>query len=170
MSRFFPLRVLLMLVFAFLPLSKAAAANADRFQFNHDIQVQPDERVGDVTCLNCSIYVRGQVSGDVTVINGNIVGEQGSMVGGDIIAIHGNVRAESGSQVEGDLTAIAGTARRDPQATVGGDVTSMGGGGWVLLIFLVPFAILGGIVALIIWLIQRSRRPAQVPAYTLHRN
>jgi hypothetical protein len=33
-----------------------------------------------------------------------------------------------------------------------------------------PFAVLGGIVALIIWLIQRSRRPAQVPAYTLHRN
>jgi hypothetical protein len=92
------------------------------------------------------------------------------MVGGDVIAIHGNVRVESGSQVGGDLTAIAGTARRDAQATVGGDVTSMGGGGWVLLIFLVPFAILGGIVALIIWLIQRSRRPAQVPAYTLHRN
>ncbi len=50
-----------------------------------------------------------------------------------------------------------------------GDVTSMGGGGWVFLIFLLPFAFLGGIIALIIWLIQRSRRPAPVPAYTLHR-
>jgi hypothetical protein len=53
---------------------------------------------------------------------------------------------------------------------VAGDVTSMGGGGWVFLIFLLPFAFLGGIIALIIWLIQRSRRPVPVPAYTLHRN
>ena len=36
----------------------------------------------------------------------------------------------------------------------------MGGGGWVFLIFLLPFAFLGGIIALIIWLIQRSRRPS----------
>jgi hypothetical protein len=72
--------------------------------------------------------------------------------------------------VGGDVTAVAGSVRRDPQATVGGGVTSLGGGGWIFLIFLLPFAVLGGIVALIIWLIQRSRRPAQVPAYTLHRN
>jgi hypothetical protein len=36
-----------------------------------------------------------------------------------------------------------------------------------LLIFVLPFVFLGGIVALIIWLIQRSRRPTPVPAYPL---
>jgi hypothetical protein len=148
----------------------AAQANADRFHFNHDIRIQPEDKVGDVTCINCSIYVGGHVSGDVTTINGNVIAEQGAMVGGDVTVIRGDARVENSSQVAGDLTVIGGNVRRAPQATVAGDVTSMGGGGWVFLIFLLPFAFLGGIIALIIWLIQRSRRPAPVPAYTLHRN
>jgi len=147
----------------------AAGANTDRFQINHDIRIEADDRVADVTCINCSVYVRGQVSGDVTTINGNVLAEQGAAVAGDITSIRGNARVENGAQVAGDLTAIAGTARRDPQAAVAGDVTSMGGGGWVFLIFLPPFVFLGGIIALIIWLVQRSRRPAPVPAYTLRR-
>jgi len=148
----------------------AAQANADRFQFNNDIRIQPEDKVGDVTCINCSVYVRGQVSGDVTTINGNVVTEQGAVVGGDVTAIRGDARVGNGTQVAGDLTTIGGTVHRAPQASVAGDVTSMGGGGWVLLTFLLPFALLGGIIALIIWLIQRSRRPTSVPAYTLRRN
>jgi lipopolysaccharide export system protein LptA len=158
------------LLISILPSAALAEANADRFQINNDIHIQADDQVGDVTCLNCSVYVLGQVSGDVTTINGNIVVEQSATISGDVTTVRGNARLENGTQVAGDLTAIAGTVRRDPQASVGGDVTSMGGGGWVFLVFLLPFAILGGIVALIIWLIQRSRRPAPVPAYTLHRN
>lgn len=169
MPRFLPLCAFCVLV-VFLAPSTMLAANADRFQVNHDIHIQPDDEVGDVTCINCSVYVLGKVSGDVTTINGNIVAEQGATVSGDVTTVHGNARIENGTQVAGDLTAVAGTARRDPQATVGGDVTSMGGGGWVFLVFLLPFAVLGGIVALIIWLIQRSRQPAPVPAYTLRRN
>jgi hypothetical protein len=148
----------------------AAQANPNRFQINHDIRIEPDDKVGDVTCLNCSVYVRGQVSGDVTTINGNVVAEQGAAIGGDVTAIRGNARVENGTQVAGDLVAIGGTVRRDPQATVAGDVTSTGGGGWIFVFFLLPFAFLGGIVALIIWLIQRSRQPAPVPTYTLRRN
>jgi len=98
------------------------------------------------------------------------VAEQGATISGDITTVRGNARLDNGTQVAGDVTAIAGTARRDPKATVGGDITSMGGGGWVFLVFLLPFVFLGGLVALIIWLIQRSRRPAPVPAYTLRRN
>ena len=171
MLRFCALSSLYVLLIALTPSAMLAAeANADRFQMNRDIRIQPDDEVGDVTCLNCSVYVLGRVSGDVTTINGNIVVEQTGTISGDVTAVRGNARVENGTQVAGDLTAIAGTVRRDPQATVGGDVTSMGGGGWVFLIFLLPFAILGGIVALIIWLIQRSRRPVTVPAYTLRRN
>ena len=88
----------------------AAGANPDRFQINHDIRIEADDRVADVTCINCSVYVRGQVSGDVTTINGNVVAEQGAAVAGDITAIRGNARVENGTQVAGDLTAIAGTA------------------------------------------------------------
>ena len=32
----------------------------DRFQINHDIRIQPDEKVADVTCIDCSVHVRGQ--------------------------------------------------------------------------------------------------------------
>ncbi len=145
----------------------AAEAGPDRFQMNHDIRVEADDKVGDVTCLNSSVCVRGHVSGDVVTINGNIVAQQGAAIAGDVTAIRGNARVENGTQVAGDLVAIGGTVRRDPQAAVAGDVTSMGGSGWVALIFLLPFAFLGGIIALIIWLIQRSRRPAPVPAYTM---
>ena len=158
------------LLISILPSAALAEANADRFQINHEIHIQADDQVGDVTCINCSVYVLGQVSGDVITINGNIVVEQSATISGDVTTVRGNAHLENGTQVAGDLTAIAGTVRRDPQASVGGDVTSMGGGGWVFLVFLLPFAILGGIVALIIWLIQRSRRPAPVPAYTLHRS
>jgi len=150
--------------------SLAAETNPDRVQMNHDIHIQADEKVGDVTCIGCSIYVRGQVSGDVTAIAGSVIAEPGASIAGDVTTIGGNARVESGSQVAGDLTAIGGDLRRDPQASVAGDITTLGGHGWVFLIFLLPLAILGGIIALIIWLIQRSRRPIPVPAYTLHRN
>src|SRR6266404_5231360 len=56
-------------VLAILPAPSAALAaqaNADRFQVNHDIHIQPEDQVGDVTCINCSVYVLGRVSGDVT--------------------------------------------------------------------------------------------------------
>jgi len=171
MTRFFSLHTFCIVAIFFVPSAMLAAeAHPDRFQMNHDIHIQQDERVGDVTCINCSVYVRGQVSGDVTTIAGSIVAEQGASITGDVTTIAGNARVESGSQVAGDLTAIGGDLRRDPQATVSGDVTTMGGHGWVFLIFLLPLVVLGGIIALIIWLIQRSRRPNPAPAYTLGRN
>jgi hypothetical protein len=171
MTRFVALPAFCMFaIFALPSTTLAAEANADRFQMNHDIHVEAGEKVGDVTCIGCSIYVRGQVSGDVTTIAGSVIAESGASIAGDVTTIDGDARAEIGTQIAGDLTAIGGDLRRDPQASVAGDVTTLGGHGWVFLIFLVPFAVLGGIVALIIWLIQRSRRPAPVPAYTLHRN
>jgi hypothetical protein len=171
MTRFFPLPAFCIVAIFLVPSTmRAAETHPDRFQMNHDIRIQPDEKVGDVTCIGCSIDVRGQVSGDVTAIAGSVVAEPGASIAGDVTAIGGDARLESGTQVAGDLTAIGGALRRDPQATVAGAVTTMGGRGWIFLIFLLPFAVLGGIIALIIWLIQRSRRPAPVPAYTLHRN
>lgn len=171
MTRFFPLRAFCMFAIFLVPsTSLAAETRPDRFQMNHDIHIQPDEKVGDVTCIGCSVYVRGQVSGDVTTIAGSVFAEPGASIAGDVTTIGGNARVESGTQVAGDLTAIGGDLRRDPQAAVAGDVTTVGGHGWVFLIFLLPIVILGGIIALIIWLVQRSRRPTPVPAYTLRRN
>lgn len=145
-----------------LSLSGAAAAsdNSSYTEFGHDINIGPNQHVGDLTCLGCSIRVRGQVSGDVTVIGGSIVLEEQAKVSGDVTAIAGNARLGEGVQVGGDATVIGGELRRDPQATVSGDVTSMLGRGWFALILLVPFMILGLLVAFVIWLAQRLRSPS----------
>src|SRR6476660_7584888 len=86
------------------PHTSQAESNSDRFQFNRDIRVESGERVGDVTCIGCSIYIRGQASGDVTAIAGSVFAESGASISGDLTAIGGNARVEGGAQVAGDLT------------------------------------------------------------------
>jgi hypothetical protein len=170
MLRFLALRIFILACLLIPASPLAASTNPDRTQFGRDIRIEANENVGDVTCIGCSIHVRGHVSGDATAIGGSIFAEQGAAIAGDATTIGGSARMENGTQVGGDLTTIGGSVRRDPQANVAGDVTAMGGGGWVFLIFLLPFLFVGGIIALIIWMIQRSRHPAPVPAYTLRRN
>ena len=160
--RRFALSSLLLIAFC-APLFAASAP--DRTQFGRDIRVQPGERTADVTCLGCSIYFAGKAAGDVTAIHGNVVIEGGAEVAGDVTAVWGNVRTENATQIAGDITAIAGSARRDPQSMSSGDVTSLEGTKWLLAIILPPLLFLGGIIALIIWLIQRNRGSAPVPVY-----
>jgi hypothetical protein len=144
--------------------SFAVAANPERFQLNHDIRVGPDDNPGDVTCLNCSVYVRGHVSGDIFTLNGNIFVEPSGQIGGDLATLGGDVRLEGGTQVGGDVAAIGGTVRRDSAAMVGGDVSAMGNRSWAVVIVSLPFFVLAGLVALIVWLVQRARHPAAAPA------
>lgn len=167
MTRFHLVRALCIAAVLLLSnLNLAAQTDPDRVQFNSDIRIQPEESVGDVTCVHCSVYVSGHVSGDVAVIAGSVFVQQGGSVAGDVTAVGGDAGVKNGATVAGDLTAIGGNLRNDPQATVSGNVATIGGGRWVFLIFLLPLFFLGGIVALIIWLIQRSRHPAApLPAY-----
>lgn len=151
-------------VFHIFPVSVLAKDKPQRMQTNRDIRVEAGEQTGDVTCINCSIYVRGKVDGDATAIHGSILVEPGASVTGDTTTILGDVRAENGSSLAGDVTSVGGHVRRQAQATVGGDVTSMGGLGWTLLLLLPPLVILGLIVALILWLVQRSQRQAPAAA------
>lgn len=150
---------------ALLSCAGFAEGSSDRVQVGRSITVQPGENVGDVVCIACSIRVRGQTSGDVVAIAGSVNVEPGAEVAGDTVAVAGNIRLDNGARIGGDVVAVVGTLRRSPEAAVGGNVTGVGGAKWALLIFVLPLLILGGIVALIIWLIQRSRRPAPVPAY-----
>jgi len=142
-----------------------AEKSTDRVQIAHNIVVEQAEKVGDVVCVACSIYLRGQAAGDAVAVGGKIVLEQGAQVAGDVTAVLGSVRLEGGTQVAGDVVAVAGTVRRDSQSMVAGDVTSLGGAGWMLLFLLFPLIFLGGIVALIIWLVQRGRRPMPAAAH-----
>ena len=149
-----------------LSLSGAAFAknNSSYTQFGHNISIGPNEQVGELTCFGCSIRVRGQVAGDVTAFGGNIVIEDQAQVAGDVTAFGGDLRLESGVKVAGGATVFAGGIQRDPQATVSGDVTTMGGRGWLLPMVLAPFVVLGLLIALVVWIVQRARRPSLTAA------
>ena len=70
---------------------------------------------------------------------------------------------DAGAKVDGDAVVFGGHLRRDPAATVGGDVTNFGGSFWLVLIFGLPFAILGAFIALVVWLVRMLTR-SSVPA------
>jgi len=189
---------LVALAFAVLLPSAFAKGAADYTEFGHDIRIAADQKVGELTCFNCSVYVQGQVNGDITTFHGNIVIEQnaavsgevtsflgqiraanGSKIGGDATVFAGNlvleqdgmlngeatsfagdIRVANGAKIGGDSTAIGGVVRRQPGAMTGGQVTSMQGTIWLVLIFVAPFLFFAGIIALIIWLVRRNRRPS----------
>jgi len=160
-----PLRTVLLILAAALLLATAASASSrDRFQSSRNIQVEPGDNPADVTCLFCSVYVRGEVAGDVTALGGSVIVEEGGIIHGDVASILGDVRLDGNGRVGGDVAAVGGHVRRDSQSVVGGDVASLGGPGWVLLIFVVPLAFLAGVIAGFVWLVRRGRHPVPAPA------
>jgi hypothetical protein len=132
------------LVCLILSTAAFATSNPDRMSWGHNLSIGSNEEVSDVTCIACSIYIRGQVSGDATTVGGSI-------------------RIEDQGQVAGDVTVVGGALQRDSETSISGDVTSVGGRGWVIPILLAPFVILGLLIALVVWLVQRIRRPSIPP-------
>lgn len=159
--RFSSLRWLILFsLVALLAAPAFAERSHDRTQFGHDITVGTAEEVAEVTCFFCSVRVRGHVVGDVTTFGGGVVVEQNAFVGGDTTTFGGDVRLDAGASVK-DVTIFGGRVRRDSQASVGGDITTFAGGValWLFIVFGLPFLVLGALIALIVWLIRRSRRP-----------
>jgi len=152
------------LLFCFA-LSTAALAEGDhdRTQFGRNISIGPGEEATEVTCFGCSVRVRGHVTSDVTTFGGSIVVEDQGQVGGDATSFGGDVRLNQEAKVDGGVTVFGGRIHRDATATVRGDVTNFSGGGWLVLVFGLPFVMFGAFVAFLIWLIRRLMRPA-VPA------
>src|ERR1700752_5451728 len=87
------------LTFALLVPSAFAKGSADSTEFGHDIRIAPDQNVGELTCFNCSVYVRGQVGGDITTFHGNVVIDESGVVGGEVTAFLGDVRLDSGTKI-----------------------------------------------------------------------
>ncbi|HST09555.1 MAG TPA: polymer-forming cytoskeletal protein [Terriglobales bacterium] len=154
------LRYLSILVVAMVAVPMAFARNEvpQITQFGHDVRIAVDQKAADVTCMNCSVYVRGQVMGDITALHGNVIVEESGTVAGDVTTVVGDVRADNRTSIRGDVTAVGGRVRREPEATIGGDVTAMQGAAWVYLIMLSPFFVLAGVIALIIWIVRRLNR------------
>ena len=143
-------------------LSTAAFANDNPSytQLGRNINVGPHDKVGDLTCFGCNIHIRGEVAGDVTTFGGSVTVEDQAQVAGDVSIFGGDARLDRGARVAGDVSVFGGQIHRDPQAAIAGDVTSFGGHGWLLPILLTPIVLLGLLVALIVWIIQRARRPS----------
>jgi len=158
-----PVRILVLSLLALAVTPALAASSPEQFRFGHDIHVAAGETFGDVTCLNCSIYIRGTVTGDVFALNGEVVVETGAQLKGDIATLRGDVRLADQASVGGDVAAIAGTVRKQESATVGGDIASLGGPGWTFLVFVVPLAFLGALLAFIVWIISRLATPNRAP-------
>jgi hypothetical protein len=146
-----------------LSLTAPAKDNPSYTHFGRNISIGPSDEVGDVTCIACSIRVRGLVAGDVTSVGGSVTIEDQAQVSGDVTTVGGNLRLTKSVKVAGDVTAVGGQVQRDPETSVSGDVTALSGRGWLLLVFVVPFIVLGLLVALVVWLVHRMRAPS-VPA------
>jgi hypothetical protein len=129
-------------------------------QVGRNINVGPNDKVGDLTCFGCSIHIRGEVAGDVTTFGGSVTVEHQAPVAGDVSIFGGDARLDRGVRVAGDVSVFGGQIHRDPQAAIAGDVTSFGGHGWLLPILVTPIVLLGLLVALVVWIIQRTRRPS----------
>jgi len=158
-------RILFLFLAAMLVSPQAfAKGGSDYTQFGHDIRIAEDQRATEVTCFSCSVYVRGQVSGDITTFGGSVVLDQGAMVAGEITSFLGDVRADENTKIAGDVTVMGGRLRRQPSTMIAGEVTTFQSRALVYLILLSPFVFLAGIIALVIWLVRRNRRPTPVMA------
>jgi len=132
----------------------------DRAQWGHSITVGPSETVADVTCFACSVYVYGTVEGDVASFGGRVV--VNGQVKGDVASFGGGVRLGDGARIGGDVAVFGSRLFRPESATIGGEVAEFPGiAGWLML--LLPFAVLAGIVGLIVWRIGRRRGAGAVP-------
>jgi hypothetical protein len=160
-----PLRAIAVHVFAWtimlaLTLGNASAQRKPEYtQTGRSINIGAGQDAGDVTCIACSIYIRGQVSGDATTVGGNIFIQDQGQVSGDATAVAGSIHLDKDVKVAGDATVVGGTLHRAEGAQVGGDVTSVGGAGWIPVIFITPLLLIGFLVAFVIWLVQRARAP-----------
>ena len=132
------------------------ARDGDQVHFGKSITVGEDENAGDLVCVGCSIRVEG-TCGDVVAIGGRVMVD--GTVKGDVVAIGGSVFLGDNASVSGDVVTVGGHLSRHPNAVVKGDVSEEPGALLVLGIFLVPLLPLVLIVALIVWLVSRNRRP-----------
>ena len=155
--------LLLLLLLVAAPFA-FAKNNPEYTQYGHDIIVGPGQKTGELTCFLCSIHVRGEVAGDVTAFLGNVVVEDGGSVAGDVTTFGGVSRVAAGTRIAGDLTALGGKIVRDPSAQVAGDVTALVGPVWLVLIFGLPLFLLAGLIALVVWLLQKRRPEPQTYA------
>ncbi|MGA7860039.1 MAG: hypothetical protein WCA11_19020 [Terracidiphilus sp.] len=154
-----------------------AHADRDAVQFGSDINVPQGESVHDAVCFFCNVNAEGSINHDVVVFFGNvhIAGHSDH----DVVDFFGDVRADDNASIGHDVVNFFGAIRLGQNVSVGNDMVAMFGaihaadtatvGGnrvvqpaWLLLI---PLMIFGGIVILIVSVIQHFRRRQMYMGY-----
>lgn len=144
----------------------ASDGSQARVQFFQSIDVGPDEQVGDVVCIVCSIHMAGTASGDTVAILGSVFVE--GKANGDVVAVGGSVRLGEDASVGGETVGLGGGVSRHPNAVVKGDVVSQANPLFFLLLFVaaivMPLLPIALIVWLIVWLVRSNRSQPYSPA------
>jgi hypothetical protein len=140
----------------------AGDGNNDRVHFFQNINIGPDEQVGDVVCIGCSIHMSG-TSGDTVAILGSI--EVDGTVKGDVVAVAGGIKLGEDATVSGDTVGLGWGITRHPSSKVDGEIVSQSGPLLFIGLIVIPFLPLILLIWLIVWLLRRDRPAAPVAAY-----
>jgi hypothetical protein len=114
--------------FAFAAFAQTASPQAqappqERVSYLRDIVVEKGETSSAVTCVLCSITVRGTVKGEAVAVWGNI--EIEGNVEGEAVAAGGRVVLHGAGSAEGEIVAVGGRVVRSGSGTVKGDVSEV---------------------------------------------
>lgn len=159
--RAFAILASLVALMVLAPALLMANDGGDRVQFFQSITVDPDDHVGDVVCIFCSIRMAG-TCGDAVAIFGNIVVD--GTVTGDTVSVGGGIKLGEDARLSGDAVGIGQGVYRHPDSTVKGQVVSQAGPVILLGLIVIPLLPVILVVALVVWLVRRNRYvpPAQV--------
>ena len=150
-----------LLLFALLASLPLHAVDGDRVHFGQSINVADDERTtGDLVCIGCSIRVHGACEGDIVAIGGSIALDGDAQ--GDVVAVGGSIRLGENAVVAGDVVTVGGRLWRHPNAVVRGTISTRSGVLIILALVVIPLLPVIVMVALIVWLINRNRRPVPI--------
>ncbi len=130
----------------FAPLA-AQAENRDIVEFGNDIVVHEGEEAHDTVCFLCSIEVDGTVHGDMVAFLGNI--HVRGHAERDAVVFLGNISLGENATIDRDAVVFAGSLRNAPGSSIGNDRVV-----FPFALFLLPFLMMAGFVALIVWAIR----------------
>jgi hypothetical protein len=94
----------------------------DRTIFGSNVTIEANETVKDVSVFGGNVDVLGHVTGDLTVLGGNVHVKGAGHVDGDASLLGGNLTLDDGTSVGKDVSVLGGNFSRADGAKVGGEV------------------------------------------------